>query len=144
MPELSWRFGRNRVLIDLLVLKAAYPSDMASAPARALLDTGATVSGIGPRIIDELGLESYGKKRLKSATDEAFVDYYLFRLGFDVRSGRAEEEAIPHLPFVFEELDGFSWGRSADFDVILGMDVIGACDLTMTRDGCCSLAFGLG
>ena len=143
MPELSWNSGGNRILLDLLVLRAGDPADMTAAPARALLDTGATVSGIGPRIIDGLGLTSYGKKRLKSATEEAFVDYYLFRIGFDVPDDRFESEDSARLPFVFDELDGFSWGRSADFDVILGMDVIRACDLKLMRNGRCTLAFGL-
>ena len=141
MPELSWNSDGRRILLDLLVLRASDPTDMTSVRARALLDTGATVSGIGPRVINELSLESYGKKRLKSATEEVFVDYYLFRIGLELPDDGPEGSAA--LPFVFDELDGFSWGRSADFDVILGMDVLRACDLMMMRNGHCTLAFGV-
>ena len=140
MPELSWRAGGNRILLDLVVLRGGDPSDMTSIPARALLDTGATVSGIGPRIVRALGLASHSKKRLKSATEEAFVDYYLFRIGFHI--GDADLGNVPQLPFVFEASDGFSWARSADFDVILGMDVLRQCDFTMDRAGLCKLRFG--
>ena len=116
---------------------------MASAPARALVDTGATVSGIGPRGIAELGLTSHSKKPLKSATDEAFVDYYLFRIGFEISGHETASADAVRLPYVFDELDGFSWGRPGDFEVILGMDVLRMCDLSLMRDGRCSLAFGL-
>ncbi len=143
MPELSWTYSGNRILLNLRVLRGGDPFDMTAIPARALLDTGATVSGIGPRVIADLGLTSHSKKRLKSATEEVFVDYYLFRIGFDVPNGESGAEAGVCLPFIFDELDGFSWGRSADFEVILGMDVLRSCDLTLTRDSRCSLAFGL-
>ena len=113
---------------------------MTSVPARALLDTGATVSGIGPRIVQALGLASHGKKRLKSATEEVFVDYFMFRIGFDVGETGFGDPA--QLPFVFEATDGFSWGRSAEFDVILGMDVLRQCDFAKDRAGLCKLRFG--
>ena len=116
---------------------------MTSVPARALLDTGATVSGIGPRIISQLDLTSYGKKRLKSATDEAFVDYYLFRIGLQASPDPFSADSSIRLPYLFGELDGFSWGRAADFDVILGMDVLSACDVSLGRDGTCQLRYGL-
>jgi hypothetical protein len=140
MLELSWRAGGNRILIDLVVLRGGDPADMTSIPARALLDTGATVSGIGPRIVQALDLSSHSKKRLKSATEEAFVDYYLFRIGFHV--GNADLGDALQLPFVFDASDGFSWARSADFDVILGMDVLKQCDFTRDRTGRCTLRFG--
>lgn len=55
---------------------------MTSFAATALLDTGATVSGIGPSVIETLNLRSHMKKRLLSATEEVFASYYLFRVGF--------------------------------------------------------------
>ena len=93
--------------------------------ATALLDTGATVSGIGPRVINQLALLTSGKNRLGSATDEAFVDYYLFRLGlFSTDQLLLDQLGPGDLPFLFDEIDGFSWSRATDFDVILGMDVV--------------------
>jgi hypothetical protein len=61
MPELSWSLRGNRILLDLLVLRAGDPGDMTSVSGRALLDTGATASGIGPDIVERLNLTSYGK-----------------------------------------------------------------------------------
>lgn len=144
MPELRWSTRGNRILVDVVVLNAGDPNDLTSFPAVALLDTGATVSGIGPRMISGLGLESYGKNRLKSATDELFVSYYLFRLGLHGSDGEAAGAGAdaPRLPYIFDDLDGFSWSRHAEFDVILGMDVLRQCDLSMDRSGHCSLRFG--
>ena len=111
--------------------------------ATALLDTGATVSGIGPRVIAGLGLKSYAKNRLGSATEERFVDCYLFRLGlFSTEQVALEQLGPGDLPFIFGDLDGFSWSRIADFDVILGMDVLSRCDLDISRAGRCTLTFG--
>ena len=70
------------------------------------------------------------------------MDYYLFRLGFDL-GDQADANGPPlPLPYVFAEIDGFSWGRAADFDVILGMDILRQCDLDIRRDGRRRLAFG--
>ena len=115
--------------------------DLTHIRAQALVDTGATTSGIGARIINELALTSYGKRFLKSATDEGPVSYYLFRIGLFESIGSEPADAV-QLPHIFPGLDGFSWSRHADFDVILGMDVLRHCDFSMTRDGRCVLSFG--
>ncbi|MES2754850.1 MAG: hypothetical protein V4659_09315 [Pseudomonadota bacterium] len=101
-----------------------------------MIDTGATVSGIGPRVVEALGLVSHGKNRLGSATEERLVDYYLFRLGLTTSVTDA-----PQWPFVFDRIDGFSWTRDTEFDVIMGMDVLTQCELRLVRDNC-TLAFG--
>lgn len=109
----------------------------------ALLDTGATVSGVGPKVIEALQLESYGKNRLGSATEEVFADYYLFRLGLlSTEQVQAHQPDPVDLPFLFDEIDGFSWSRQTDFDVILGMDVLSRCDIRLDRYGRCTISFG--
>lgn len=115
--------------MEVRVLRPVPVSDLTTTTATALIDTGATVSGIGPRIIDALGLKSHGKKRLKSATEERFVDYFFFRLGLNAT------EKQTTLPYVFDELEGFSWNRDGDFEIIVGMDVLGRCDLELRRNG---------
>lgn len=141
MPELSFRHDGRRVLLEIAVLKPGGWEDFRWVTATALLDTGATVSGLGAPLIRKLGLVSYGKRVLKSARDEAPVPYFIFRLGLfpDVHSPAPDGLRVP---FVFSELDGFGWMRDADFDAILGMDVLRQCDLRMDRDGTGSLSFG--
>lgn len=143
MPELRFRVGKRRYLLPVAALRPGNQSDLTFITATALLDTGATVSGIGPRIIDQLTLKTSGKNRLGSATEEAFVDYYLFRLGLFSSEQRYLDHLGPgDLPFIFEEIDGFSWRRQTDFDVILGMDVLSRCEVHLDRSGICRIQFG--
>lgn len=104
----------------------------------ALLDTGATNSGLTPRIIDQLGLESYGKRPLGSARGEEQTPRYFFRIGFQP----ANEGDVPQFPFIFEEVDGFELRNSFQFDALIGMDVLRHCDFIMRRNGQWSLSFG--
>ncbi|MEQ1549182.1 MAG: hypothetical protein ABL918_11140 [Chakrabartia sp.] len=135
------RHNGRRIVLPVAILGAENPADLTHVRALALLDTGATVSGIGPRIIHELGLESHQKRRLVSATEIRFVDYYLFRIGLFAEQGdvSAQESSIP---YIFGESDGFSWGREGDFEVILGMDILKQCEFSSDRSGQWALLFG--
>lgn len=119
-------------------------SDLTIFTATALLDTGATVSGIGPQLIQRMQLRSYGKGRLGSVRDEAFADYFIFRLGLYSDEQIASPQSGPSdLPFLFDEIDGFSWMRPEKFEVLLGMDVLSRCDVTLNRHGHCRIGFGV-
>lgn len=143
MRELSFRQRTNRYLLPVAILRPGDPFDVTSITATALLDTGATVSGVGPRVIAALGLKSYGKRRLRSATEEVFVDYFVFRLGlFSTVQVTQIPSGSDALPYIFDEVEGFSWGRHADFDVILGMDILSQCDVRLDRAGNCRIEFG--
>lgn len=143
MRELELRLHQRRYLFPVGILRPSRSGDITAISATALLDTGATVSGVGPRIVTELGLESHGKKRLRSATEERFVPYYLFRMGFYTTDQVFEpQRASLALPFVFEDVDGFGWTGSADFDVIVGMDVLSQCDIAFERTGRSRIRFG--
>lgn len=46
---------------------------------------------------------------------------------------------------MFDDIDGFSWMGSIgseDFDVIIGVDILSQCELSLSRSGTCRLAFG--
>jgi hypothetical protein len=139
--EVNGRHNGRRIILPIVVLGAENPADLTFVDALALVDTGATVSGIGPRIITTLGLESHQKRRLVSATEIRMVDYFLFRLGLFANAG-APESTPPLLPYIFNDIDGFSWGQAGDFDVILGMDILRRCDFLIDRAGNWSLGFG--
>ncbi len=141
MLAVKGRHDGRRIIVPIAVLAAENPSDLTYVDALALVDTGATVSGIGPRIVAELGLESHQKRRLVSATEIRMVDYFLFRLGLFTGTF-GEIPTNPTLPYIFNDIDGFSWDQAGDFDVILGMDVLRKCDFAIDRAGNWSLAFG--
>lgn len=140
MRRIELQADRRRLLCDILVLRPNDGIDADVFHARGLIDTGATVSGIGPRPIAALGLRSYGKKPLGSATEERMVNYHLFQLAFDAID--PDRPDVPQWPFLFERIDGFSWSRQTDFDVIVGMDILLQCDVTMARGGRFVLTFG--
>lgn len=143
MPELSLARSGRRILFPVRVFRPGKAADMTSVAATALLDTGATVSGLGPHVVKELGLRSHMKKRLLSATEEVFADYYLFRIGLYTTAQMGDiAEALATWPFLFDEVEGFSWCRDADFDVILGMDILAQCDVVLGRHGTCQIRFG--
>lgn len=72
------------------------------------------------------------------ATEQRLVDFFVFRLGL-FADGDDDASRWPH---VFAETEGFQIRQSHNFDVLLGMDVIGQCDLEINRNGTWRLGFG--
>ncbi len=134
MPELEWRHDRRRIQLPLSVLKPFPPSALTSVDATALLDTGATISGVSRWIMKSLNLPTIGKRPISTANGLLQTDHVAFRIGI-----RDDREA---LPFVFDDVMGFTFADTQSFDVVLGMDILNGCDLRILRDGTCRLAFG--
>jgi predicted aspartyl protease len=132
MSSYEWHHDGRRILIDLAILRPSPPTDLTSITVRALLDTGATVSGISRGTAESLGIRSMGKRPIVTANGVFQATRYLFRIG------------IPSdgpLPFVFDDLLGFELADTDSFQAVLGMDVLRQCDFRMRRDGGCSLVF---
>lgn len=134
MPSIDGRHDGRRIIADVAILGAENPSDLSHVVGRALIDTGATSSGIGPAIIGQLGLRSYGKRPLGSATEERMMPYYFFRLGFLAYRASSGNLETHHFPYVVGECDGFGWPMERHFDVILGMDILRQCRLVIDRE----------
>ena len=143
MPSIRWRHDGRQVLLPIAVLRPNAPTDLSWATITALVDTGATSSGISSSVVRELGLVSHTKKLLKSAHSEDHVSYYIFRIGLfpDADFGDAEEP-FPSLPFTFPESEGFSCSAGDAYQAILGMDILKQCDFSIDRQGRCILTFG--
>lgn len=85
-------------------------------------------------MVVQLGLNSYGKRPLGSATEERMMPYYFFRLGFlRYRSAGSALEAHP-FPYIVGECEGFGWPMDRNFDVILGMDILKQCKLVVDHE----------
>lgn len=140
MSVIEWKRERRRILLPVLVL-APYPvTELTGLPATALIDTGSSVSGVAVRLAEALGLTKLGKRPLTSAQGQGQVERYAFRIGLwpDQTS-----PASPAFPFVFDEVIGIELTNAFEFDALIGMDILGQCDLETRRDGFCRLAFGL-
>jgi hypothetical protein len=140
MPEIGWRHDRRRIVIPAAILRADNPADLSFETVTALVDTGATSSGIMPRVVESLGLAPHGKRLVKGAHNETMVDAFVFRIGLFAD----EQQSVggPRIPYLFDAVMGLRFSPSEHFEAIIGMDILGQCDFSMTRNGICRLAFG--
>lgn len=137
LPSLEGRHDGRQILLEISVLGSRNPTDLTHFNYMALLDTGATASWISARVVADLALASVGKGPVAVATEIRQVSAYIFRLGM------IEDRHNPAaLPFVFAETRGFVMPQRANFDVILGMDVLRETDFQMARGGRWNLTFG--
>ncbi|RJF93704.1 retropepsin-like aspartic protease [Sphingomonas cavernae] len=139
MPEINWHHDRSKLILRAAVMPpAGAPNETTLIEVQALLDTGATASGLTARIAKALGLTSLGKKPVQTAGGMIQTDRFAFRAGFYM----AEPGSVPAFPHM---LDGTIFGIGlADvnsFDVIIGMDVIGRNYLELRPDGLCTFRF---
>lgn len=134
MRSIDGAHDNRRIVTEIAILGAENPTDLSHVMGRALIDTGATSSGIGPSIVNALGLQSYGKRPLGSATEERMMPFYVFRLGFlEYRTSGGFSETHP-LPYIVGECDGFGWPMARNFDVILGMDILSRCRTVISHN----------
>ena len=137
MSVIEWRREPRRILLPVLVL-APYPvTNLIGEEAKALIDTGSSVSGISQRIAEALRLQPLGKRPLKSAQGEGQAERYAFRIGLP-----AQSEATPLFPFVFDEVIGIELTNAFEFNALIGMDLLHRCDFETRQDGICRLQFG--
>jgi hypothetical protein len=139
MLEIDWRREQRRLVIPVLILAPSPAGDLTGVEGQALIDTGSTTSGITKAVASTLGLVGRGKRPLGSAQGEGQAERYLFRIG--LKAGPTAE-AEPSFPFIFEEVIGFELTNNFQLEALLGMDILGQCDLAMRRDGRCLLRFG--
>ncbi|MEJ7932656.1 aspartyl protease family protein [Sphingobium sp. AN558] len=136
MLQIKWRHDGKRIVLPVKIFGADNLTDMTSIDAIALLDTGATVSGINADVAARLGLRPIGKRPILTAHGLAHIDHFLFRLG-----AFPDDWASPY-PFIFPEIIGLSLSSSEHFSALLGMDVLRHCDFAMDRSVTCRLILG--
>lgn len=137
MSHIEWAHDQRRIILPVRILRADNPLDLSFVDALALVDTGATVSGLDHKIAERLGLESLGKRPLQSAHGLGHSERFMFRIGL-MADGANEND----LPFVFEPCFGFGLHASDHFSALIGMDILSQCDFSIDRNGRCRLAFG--
>ena len=139
MSAIEWYREPRRVLLPVLIF-APYPiTDLTGMPARALVDTGSSVSGVAQRVAGRLNLAPLGKRPLSSAQGQGQAERYAFRVGLWPDNASADR---PAFPFVFGEVIGIELTNAFEFEALLGMDILAQCDFETRRDGRCRLSFG--
>lgn len=143
MSRIEWRHDRRRIVLPVSIMRPE-TADMTRVTVTALVDTGASTSGITKSVAEQLDLAPAGKRPLLSARAIVQVERYLFRIGIESPSGTDS----PAFPFVFDVTLGFELGSdlSVDptrrIDAVVGMDVLSECDFSIDRTGRCKLDFG--
>jgi Aspartyl protease len=104
---------------------------------KALIDTGAQGTSITPHAAQALHLEPTGMFRVHGVGGSKMHNCYLFKVGFvDLQESEFGHQN-PQFHMVDKEIEGadFDCGPDADFDVLLGMDVLSIGTLTVSSNG---------
>ena len=123
------------------------PSSTAENPSHsvtvnALLDTGATKTGLRPDLLERLDLEKRDRAPVQTANGTRLTDLYLARLGLwpaeadDDLSMKVNSE----LPFILDK-EFLIQSLLPDFphEMLLGMDVLGMCEFRISGNGTAEL-----
>ena len=137
---MQWRHNGRQIVIPAAILRADNPADLHFQQVTALVDTGATSSGIMPHVVEALALPPVGKRLVKAAHGEAMVDTFVFRIGLFPDPASATDQ--PSFPYVFDAVMGLRFGPSEHFEAIIGMDILSQCDFALSRHRHCRLSFG--
>jgi Aspartyl protease len=133
---IEWRHGGRRIVLPISILPPEPAFDLTGIAGIALVDTGSTTSAVTPRVVKALGLRPLGKRLLGSAQGEGMAERYIFRVGL-----HSADEA-PTFPYIFPEIVGFELSDSFQFEALIGMDILGQCDFSITKSRTCRLTFG--
>jgi len=141
MSSISWRHDGRRIVLPVVLTNPDVANGtIRSVEGQALLDTGATNSGITVRAAKALALKSHTKRPLSSAHGEQQTDRFLFRIG--LLPDRESGDDSPQFPFFFDEIEGFALLDSFRLEALIGMDILSQCDLEIDRRRNCTLRFG--
>lgn len=95
---------------------------------RGLVDTGATRTAITRSAVVRIGLLSKTKIPIKNVDAVAFHALLSFYVSFWLHDERGERPyQLPHA------IEGIDFRDYEDFDVLIGMDVMRYCTLTLTH-----------
>ena len=142
MAEIHWRHSGHRLLLPVAVLpSAAAENPHAIQVVDALIDTGATGTGLRPDIAAALKVPGRGKRRVVTANGEMLVPEYRIRIGFycGMYDERPQAEGSP---YVLEfGLLVHALREHFAYPMLIGMDVLSSCELHLRRD--CSVTLSL-
>lgn len=139
MRQIDWRHNRRQLFLPVAVMPSAHaPNAMHSVTVKALIDTGATRSGLHKDLVDQLALPKRDRAPVQTANGTMIVDLHQVRLGFWQTTLDHDLHSISSttMPFILDRLF-LIHALGADFShqMLIGMDVIGMCDLTIRSDG---------
>jgi hypothetical protein len=137
MAEIRWRHSGQRLVLPVTVLPSvAAANSTAMEIVEALIDTGATGTGLRPDVADRLQIPGRGRRRVQTANGDILVPEFRIRLGFfpGVFESEADRPAAG-MPHALEHgLLVYSLREFFTYPLLVGMDVLSQCDLELRRD----------
>jgi hypothetical protein len=140
MAEIRWRHSGHRLLLPVAVLPSAAADNAHEIHViHALIDTGATGTGLRPDVAAALAVPGRGKRRVVTANGDMLVPEYRIRIGF--YCGIFDEQPLAQgNPYVLEfGLLVHALREHFGYAMLIGMDVLSYCDLRLGRDGSAAL-----
>jgi len=116
----------------------------------ALVDTGASSTCITPKVAEMVGLQAIGKVPIQGVSGPNYHNNYLFHIGFPLSQNTQGsltakgDKVISDVSLsVFDmKIEGAELQLHGDqFNVLLGMDVIGTGSLKLEGNGTASFSF---
>lgn len=137
MAEVEWRHEGQRLVIPVAILPSSVATNASQIEiVEGLIDTGATGTGLRPDVAERLSLRGRGRRRILTANGDILVPEYRLRIGFfpGAYNGPAEAQSS-----VFPVVLDFGILAHAlrpifPYALLIGMDVLHRCDLTILRD----------
>lgn len=145
MPSIKGKLDNRRAIVDVGlrpstisidgVAPVPSPAIIDIHPLRGLIDTGATITCVTRAAAANAGLRPRGKQRLGNVSSIEIHTAYMFELGvwYEVDEGQAQNATRGY--YGFEPILGCDFNDNPDFDVLIGMDLIGQGNFSTTRDG---------
>lgn len=153
MPDIVGPHNSSQVFVSVILLPVERfedtldPQWLARSPKlqvlRALIDTGAQVTSITSNAARKLQLEPSGIVGIQGFGGPNFHKSYIFKIGFvDLQQNELGYQH-PQFHLLDKEIEGpeFDCGVDADFDVLLGMDVLSIGTLTISHLGSFKFSF---
>jgi hypothetical protein len=145
MPIITGKLDNRRAIIDVGLRPSTVliggvspvqdPAIIDIQPMRGLIDTGATITCVTRSAAARAGLRPKGKKLLGNVNSENNHTTYMFVLGvwYEIDEGQTQNSTRGY--YGFEPITGCDFRDNPDFDVLIGMDLIGQGNFSTKRDG---------
>lgn len=134
MPEVRFRHDRRQIIVPTAIIAPDDGNALRFQRVQALIDTGATMSGIRREIAETLGLPPQGKVIITTPSGEHPARLYRLRIGLYV--GSDDQSHAGAQPYVLpDSFLAIQCSSGEAFNMLLGMDVLGRCDLHIFASG---------
>jgi hypothetical protein len=153
MPCIWGQHNKSQLFPDVAVIPAASLATLIQPAAgqqppsiqtfRALIDTGAQGTCITATVAKAIGLIPLGKKSVIGVSGVQSHNYYLFNVGFLIGGPVGPNKTMAGQIHLFATpIQGVELAiAGGNFDVLLGMDIIGSGSLAVEGSGTFSFSF---